>query len=185
MRIYNVDLDMNNVQVLNLVDQTKDILELLNFDCEPRGESWTPLETYVFNPKIKAKNFFALPAGVLVCDEKALVACRTIFEMAGEILPIKVERGPELYIINILECMNGLDYNKTVWDYYSDGTKGRILKHHFISDRVINSSTLFKIPETSKTEIFTFSGIMDSSDEFFHVYNDNGLTGLKFIEMSC
>lgn len=184
MRIFNIDLDANNVQILNLVDQTKATLELLTFDCEPRSEAWVPFETYIFNPKIKPKNFFGLPSGVLVCDEYALMKCRTIFEMAGEILPIKVERGPELYIINILECMNGLDYAKTVWDYYSDGTKGRILKHHFISDRIINSSTLFKIPETSKTEIFCFADVGDPSDEFFHIYNSHGLTGLKFVEMA-
>jgi hypothetical protein len=106
-----------------------------------------------------------------------------IFEMSGEILPIKVERGPQLYVLNILQCMNGLNYDKTKWDYYEDGTKGRILKYSIHKDRVINETSLFKIPETSKIDIFCYADVQDRIDEFYHIYHDNDLTGLVFEEI--
>ncbi len=135
------------------------------------------------NPKTKPKNFYLLDSSCLVFDQKTLELCRSVFEMSGEIIPIQIERGPELYILNILECMNGLDYENTVWDYYGDGTKGRILEYAFHKERIINESTIFKIPETVNIDIFCFANTKDREDEFYHIYHDNGLTGLLFEEM--
>ena len=79
--------------------------------------------------------------------------------------------------------MNGLDYENTVWDYYDDGTKGRILDYSFHSRRVINESSIFKIPETARGDIFCLADYKAREDEFYHIYHDNNLTGLKFEEM--
>jgi hypothetical protein len=183
MRIFKIKNDSNFVQVLCPVDNPSTPLSFLTFDCEPRETSWQEFEVYVQNPKTKAENFYSMPSGILVCDGYALELCRTVFEMSGEILPIKVERGKELYIINILECMNGLNYETTEWDYYKDGTKGRILKFGFHPERVLNESSLFKIPETSKTDIFCWADIKHPDDEFYHIYHNNNLTGLIFEEL--
>ena len=118
--------------------------------------------------------------GILVFNEKVLDICQTLFEMAGEILPMQVERGPKLYLLNILDCINALDYSRTKWDYYDDGTKGRILEYKLHKNRIGNESTIFKIPETSKTEIFCFTDDRDEDDQFYHKHK---LTGLIFEEI--
>jgi hypothetical protein len=133
---------------------------------------------------MKIKNFYSIGTyGVLVFDEHTLEICRTIFEMAGEILPIKVERGPDLYLLNVLECMNGLNYDITIWDYYNDGSKGRILKFGFHPERVLNEASIFKIPEDLKTSIFCYADIKNPDDEFYHIYHKYKLTGLIFEEV--
>jgi hypothetical protein len=89
-----------------------------------------------------------------------------------------------VYILNVLDCINGLDYENTKWQYFRDGTKGRILKYKFHKERVVNESTIFKIPETSKSVIFCTSNFKDREDEFYHIYHDNKLSGLTFEEIN-
>ena len=183
MKIFKVKTDTNNVQSIGIVNRAQATLELFTFDCEPRSQNWELLKVYISDPKTKPKNFYSMPSGILVFDESVLEVCEPLFEMAGEILPLQVERGPKLYLLNILECMNGLNYDTSVWDYYDDGTKGRILKYGFHPERVKNESTLFKIPETSKTDIFCFCDVKDPEDEFYHLYHKHKFTGLIFEEM--
>jgi len=105
----------------------------------------------------------------------------SVFEMAGEILPIKLN-GDTLYILNVLECVNMLDDKKTKWDYYENGDKGRILNYSFYINRFPESSIL-KIPETSKVDVLTYSEVKDSQDEFYYLYKHHNLTGLVFEEV--
>ena len=183
MRIFKIKTDTNNIQLVQPSDHSKITLERFKFDCETKKDDFKDVSFYIYNPKTKPMNFFSTGGGCLVFDEKTLELCRTVFEMSGEIIPIEVERSEDLYILNVLECMNGLDYENTKWDYYSDGTKGRILNYVFHKERVMNESTIFKVPETSKTDIFCFADVKDREDEFYHIYHDNKLSGLIFEEI--
>jgi hypothetical protein len=183
MKIFKIKKDSNNIQQIQPTDFSKITLERFNFDCEAKSKEFDDVVFYVNNPKTKPNNFYSTSGGCLVFDEKTLELCRTVFEMSGEIIPIEIERSEDLYILNVLECMNGLNYGETKWDYYSDGTKGRILKYAFHKERVMNESTIFKIPETSKTDIFCFADVKDREDEFYYIYHDNNLTGLIFEEI--
>ena len=183
MKIFDIKTDTNNIQLVSPTEESLINLEFLNFDCEPRKKNWKELEVYIYNPKIKPKNFCRLTSGILVFDEYTLEICRTIFEMAGEILPLKIEReGGNLYVLNILRCMNGLDYNKTIWDYYPNGRKGRILDYKFHEWRIKDESTLFKIPESS-VNIFCFTDDRNEDDQFYYLYHKHKLTGLIFEEI--
>ena len=183
MKIFDVRNDSNNIQSLNLVNQNQNSLSFSTFECEARAHDWKGLEVYIENPKIKVKNFYGFFLGTLVFDSQALEIFQTIFEMCGEILPLQVERGPKLYLLNILDCRNGLNYETTEWSYYKDGSKGRIMKFGFHPERVINESSIFKISEVAKTRIFTYSGIKDAEDEFYGLYHKHNLTGLVFEEV--
>ena len=181
MKIYKIEMDSNNINILSPTDSNKMDVDFLTFDAEPRSQGWEELEVYIQNPKMKAKKFSNLGSGILVCDQIAFDLLETLFEMSGEILSLKLERSDKkLHLINILECLNCLDYKKTEWDMYDDGTKGRILKYSFLKERVGSESTLFKIPETSKIYIFTITGLKNPSDEFFSLYHKHKLTGLTF-----
>ena len=66
------------------------------------------------------------------------------------------------------------------WHYYEDGTRtNRIKKYSFYEDRRTESS-LFKIPETCKVEVLTYSGVKDELEEFIGVYNESKFDGLIF-----
>src|SRR6218665_1104630 len=185
MKIYRIKTDTNNIQLVQPTDYSLITdREFLDFKCEPRNSNWKELEVFIYNPKTKPKNFYGLISGILIFDEKVLEVCQTVFEMSGEILPIQVERGPKLYLLNVLQCMNGLDYNRTKWDYYDDGTKGRILEYKFHENRIVNESTIFKIPETCATSIFCFTDERDEDDQFYHLYHKHKLTGLIFEEIN-
>jgi hypothetical protein len=181
MRIFRIENDANNIQVLLPVNKS---FYGFKFNCESYLNNWDFYEMYISNPAKKNKNFYTnLTSGILIFDEHSLEICRTVFEMAGEILPINVERGPDLYLLNVLECMNGLNYETTQWDYYNDGTRGRILKYGFHPERVLNESSIFKIPEQISTSIFCYADIKNPDDEFYHIYHKYKLTGLIFEEL--
>lgn len=183
MKIYKIKTDSNNVQLVQPTDHSKITLDRFKFDCETKKTDFQNIEFYVYNPKVNNKDFYDGGVGCLSFDERTLELCKIVFEMSGEVIPIKVERGDDLYLLNVMECMNGLNYEETKWDYYSNGTKGRILKYAFHKERVMNESTIFKIPETSKTDIFCFADVKDRDDEFYYIYHDNNLTGLIFEEI--
>lgn len=181
MKIYKIKADVNNYQWI-VPSNKDDIREKLFFECQPKKANWQPLDMYVFNPKKKEGNFYSLGGiGALVFDEKALDAMLTIFEMAGEILPINVE-GTALYILNVLDCVNCLDKEKSTWDYYEDGSRGRILSYAFHANRMTEGS-IFKIPETCKTEVMIYSDIKDDEEDFMLLYKRYGLTGMIFEEI--
>ena len=179
MKIFSINDDANLIPRLIPVNH-----KYYRFICEPLKEEWLPYEVYNASPAKKVKNFYSLgKSGILVFDEYTLEICRTVFEMAGEILPIRVERGHDLYLLNVLECLNGLNYDTTVWDYYDDGTKGRILKYGFYPERVLNEASIFKIPENKEVGLFCYANVKNPDDEFYHIYHKHKLTGLIFEEV--
>jgi hypothetical protein len=183
MKIYRIKTDSNNVQAVQPVNGNLSKMDYLKFDCEPRKSNWKGLEVYIYNPKTKPKDFYNMGWEILVFNEKVLNICQTLFEISGEILPLKDEKGKNLYLLNILDCRNALDYNKTIWDYYKDGTKGRILNVAFHKNRINNESTLFKIPETCETSIYCYTDERNEDDQFYYLYHKHKLTGLIFEEV--
>jgi hypothetical protein len=184
MKIFKIIEDVNNMQSIQPIDESLINLIFLRFNCESRKKEWKELKVYIYNPKRIEKDFYNMGVGIWVFNEKVLDICRTIFEMAGEILPIQVENGKKLYLLNVLDCINILDYNRAQWDYYDDGSKGRILAYKFHENRIGNESTIFKIPETCKTDIFCYTDARNEDDQFYYLYHKHKLTGLIFEEIN-
>jgi hypothetical protein len=183
MDIYIAKADSNNAQWIIPKVSEEILLDVLSFDCITKGEQYGNFEWYIFNPKEKKGNFYMGVPNALIFDQKVYDSeLFTLFEMAGEILPIHLESGEELYALNVLECVNMLNKEDTIYDFYDDGTKGRILNYSFYENR-ISESAIFKIPETSNSEVLTYSGVHDSEDEFFHLYKKLGFKGLVFKEI--
>jgi len=178
MKIYIVEA-AEKVNWVMPVDEADEITELLmSFDATSKEENWPRLEFFIFNPKVEVRNFYTIGnSGALVFDKMAYDKCRTFFEMAGEILPIYLEDGTELYLLNVMDCVNALDEKRTKFDLYNDGSRGRILEYAFHKNRY-TESTIFKIPHTMC--IFTITDERGEEDQFYHFYQNSGLTGLKF-----
>ncbi|AXE18452.1 hypothetical protein DR864_12160 [Runella rosea] len=180
MEIYQVTTNLDYQWVLPQIEESE-LLNLMDLNCYPKSKSWPNIDWYIYNPKKKKGNFFTTGSGgSFAFDEEVLNSdLFSLIEMAGEVLPIKLEDNTNLYILNVLKCINPLNQKKTKWQLYEDGSKGRILDYSFHTNR-FSESSLFKIPETSKIEILTYSGIKGDEDEFKSLYEYLGFTGLEF-----
>lgn len=183
MKIYNVTVDANIYQWIMPQVADESILDFMSFECKPRSKQLLETDWYVYNPTQMKGDFFSLGiSGVFAFNEKVYQSdLFTMLEMSGEILPIMVEDEP-LFLLNILECVNMLNEQACHWDTYEDGSRGRILSYSFHVNRVSESS-LFKIPQTCKTEMLTYTGLKSSEDEFKSVYEKLNFTGLVFQEI--
>src|SRR6218665_2198549 len=68
MKIFHVTEDSNHVQLVDLVkDRERNFCQ---FNCEPKFHEWKDTEVYIYNPKVKIKNFYGLISGILVFDQR-------------------------------------------------------------------------------------------------------------------
>ena len=99
--------------------------------------------------------------------------------MAGELLHLPY-MGRLFTLLNILECPDCLDGETSEWVYgRSSGKPIRIAHYSFHKNR-FSESTIFKIPQFVRGSVFAVEGIKDPEDEFKHVVDAAGLSGLCF-----
>jgi hypothetical protein len=182
MKVFRVIPDVNKFQKLFPRDEGIWATDILNFDCTPKMPDWMPPAVYVLQPKLKCGNFLGLCASAFVVDRVAHDALSDLFEMSAELLPIG-DASSEQFVVNVTGCFNVLDDANTKWVYgASTGAKIRIERYAFHPSR-FTEAPLFKIPETSKVDILTVTGLKDPEDEFKHRVESAGLTGLLFEEI--
>lgn len=182
MKIFRVEYDVNKYQSILSEDDSIWSTDRLIFDGRAKYNSWLPPAVYYPNPLKKLGDFVYLCPGTLVFNEKARKACATFFEMSGEILPLPHEEAP-LFALNVTECWNVLDQNKTEWQYDRSGTIKLHILNFFFHRHRIPEVPLFKIPETVRGDIYTVEGMKAPEDEFKYTVESNGLKGLIFEEV--
>ena len=181
MNIYKVHEDVKNYQTICPTDESIYDTDILEFNCLSKINAWTKSDFFVFNPKSKKSDFPHLIPGCLVVSEHAANYVGDLLEMAGELLPIRVDKE-QYYILNILECLSALNEELTEWSYFQGTqTKNEITKYNFYTNR-FSESSIFKIPQ-SATSIFALNGYKEPADEFYTIYRKSKLTGLIFEEI--
>jgi hypothetical protein len=181
MRVYKLRLDSNNYQRFLPEDEGIWKTERLTMDCTRKLSSWMPPAVYVPNPKLKKGKFFHLCSGAFVIDKDATEKLRDILEMGGELLPIDYENEP-YSLLNVTECMDCLDHERTEWVLgKSTGAKIDIKQYVFKAVRMPESS-IFKIPNRL-ADIYVAEGRFDPEDEFKSRVDQNNLHGLLFEEV--
>ena len=182
MKVYKIRLDVNHYQSFQIEFEGDDFpLDEFTFDGNPKAATWKPPEVFVLHPKLKAGDFYAFCAGAFAAREASLREVRMHLEIAGELLPL-IHEGERFVVLNVTDCINVLDQERTVWDIYADGTRGLIRHPAFLPSR-FTASSIFKIPEDNSVEIFTYEGFKSPHDEFKPTYERLGLTGLRFEEV--
>jgi hypothetical protein len=102
-----------------------------------------------------------------------------MLESAGELLPLPY-RDSLFYLVNVVECLDCLDEQRTNW-ILGETTGARIrIEHYHFDPSCLSTSTLFKIPQTAKAEVLTVTGVKDPSLEFKTIVERQGLMGLNF-----
>lgn len=182
MRIYRVFVDVNAYQTFRIdsAKWTGDFLSAVTLDGSRRLSQWSSPPVYLDDPRMKRGSFSAFELGCnLVVGEASVEPIRDLLELSGELLPL--QNGKQtVYAVNVTECVNCLDEEKTKWIIgKSTGARIGIEKYAFFAER-LSESPVFKIPETSKSEILTVEGMKDPEDEFKPRVESLGLDGLKF-----
>jgi hypothetical protein len=184
MKYYKVKTDFSLCQwVMPQVDEG--IADLLEFDCQSKEKVFEGISDWFISGtnQQECSNFYTFGlGGSIIFDQKAYESkLRGILQMAGEIIPIYVD-GIKLYILNVRECINVLDRRRSILGTSPYG-RGTTIKHYCFAHGWKNRSSIFKIPETSRHEILTYSGSQDPEMEFYTVYHEENLSGLAFKEI--
>ena len=186
VKVLKIKADVNKCQWIMPDDPqyTKDGHIL--FDGTSRIDVWSPPKFYVHDTTIEKSNFYVVSPGVFAFDENVMnhSMMAMFFEMAGEILPLELETGEKLYILNTTEVVNALDQENSVFRKNPrTGKNVRLITPVFKPHRLPESS-IFKIPETRRAELLTYTGrCANPLDEFYANYLESGFTGLSFEEI--
>jgi hypothetical protein len=180
MKVFEILSDVEKYRWIHPVDDAVWDMGMMDFAGDKKS-NWKPIKCYVDNLKKEVGSFYEFSGRALTFDKYAYEGMCDILEMAGEILPITMEEGDDLYVLNVLDCVNALDKEKSIW-HMRGGKRTRLKKYVFQKERV-HESSLFKIPENNYGAVLTYTGLKDSDDEFIGRYQRLGLTGLIFEEL--
>jgi hypothetical protein len=180
MRVFRIVPDSNLFQSFLPSDAAN--VMVFDMDGSSKIQTWVPPAVYVLMPKLKKGDFYQFNPSTLITSERATEALRSHLEAAGELLPL-VHEGEQFTVLNVTQCINCLDTAKTDWYLVPDtGQKIRPKRYVFHSGRFIES-TLFKIPETARAEIFVLEGLHPPEEEFRAIVERQKLQGIKFVEV--
>lgn len=195
---FDVEADVDAYQYLLLHGERPGT----RFNGRPGAEAWHPPVVRSFQPRLRDGNFWGMlgfgGASFAVTSETLRSTTIEVFlARAGELLPLLLN-GREFFALNVTECIDALDREHTLWDYYEDvdaeapgvepgertlieqlHREGEVDRPVFRLDRL--GWQLFKVPETAWTNIYYWERSEDDpQDQFRRVCEAHRLSGLKF-----
>lgn len=136
---------------------------------------------YIGTLKEKRGNFFRLYHYALLFDSVAKEALGNIVQLAGESYALEVEEVGQLTFVNTLEtCEEALDRDKTTFRNNDLDYKTGPMDFVFNPEKITTKTGLFKIPDTFYGTQYVVSNSARQEFDFYKIYHDAGLTGLKF-----
>jgi hypothetical protein len=179
MKIFRIENDVDHYRYL--LPEEQGCLAFRELDGTPKAEAWSPPNVRICEPQLEIGNFYNFGNGFLIADLRATEALCTLFEMAGELLPLPFN-GDLYTVLNVTECINCLDHEKTTWIMSPEGRSEHIDLYMFKSYH-LSESPIFKIPEESSSAIFVVEGLMEPAEEFREIVKRERLKGLVFHEV--
>lgn len=181
MTVFKVDFDVDRFQSLD-TQEPGHWLELEHpFECEPMLERWKPPAMCLVNPVRRAPDLWYVGTeAAIAASAKAFKHIQKQFSMAGECLPLPAE-GQQLTLLNVTECVNCLDHERSRFFSGRSGSKLIPLKYAFHKDR-FGKSSIFKIPEMNGI-ILCLERDGDPGSEFKAAVEQHRLVGLTFEQL--
>lgn len=178
-----MQLDVNAYQYFMLQDQELRRSDQLRFDCTPIG-NWSPPAVFSYEPQSQNGDFwgFEMQPAAFAARPDALRLLHPILTRPGQILDLPYE-SEHFGLLNVTECVDCLDPEQTQWVLGQETRKPiRIAKHSFLGERLPESS-IFKIPQTARSEVLCHEGKLSTEDEFKARVEHLSLRGLHFREI--
>ena len=183
MIVYEISSDVDKCRSVEPIDSGLMESDLMKFNGDPIVGWDEPVEMRIIDLNKPSADFYHFDKGALAFSPKVLdcIEMRTVFEISGDILPVKLESGEELFILNVTHCCNPINLKETEWYYSSSGERGSVKKYVF-HNRF--GFSLLKIPENNYNPVLTYTRIdAQIEDEFLRLYRYYKLTGLIFKEL--
>jgi len=178
VKIWILQEDVNNYEHLTLLDGNNE--EWIKFGDMFKGDqlasNWTPLKLKLINHdgKLKRGDMPYLSPGKPIFTKNAVERLKGVLEGNVEVLPVDYDLQ-ELFIINITNRIDAIDYEKSEIKYGDEKRILRVKKFSFVVEEVKNQH-IFKI----SNQLF---GTVFVSDEFKKKVVESSLEGFKFIEV--
>jgi hypothetical protein len=155
---------------------------MLRFDGTSKREIWVPPEVYLLRPPAMEGDFYGLEwAPVFAIEHGVLDAVDEFVGMAGELLPLLPYEGKEYSLLNVTECVNALDHERTEYAYGKTSGEPLFIERYVFHPRRFTESSIFRLPDPPR--IFCYEGLKDPEEEFKPFVEMNGLRGLMFREV--
>ncbi len=176
--VYRVKRDSNHQYLLPTTPEGMDRLSEL--DCSSREADWMPIPMYNPIPTLDETDFYQPRQGFFIISEKAHRHLGALFRNLGEILPLTCTEphcpDGRIYAVNILECINCLDHERTSWR-----TNKKLINEYVFNASRLPSNGFFKIPEERSIAIYAQVDTALPEDEWITTrIRDYGLQGLRF-----
>ena len=170
MKIWELMADIDNYK--NVVVAGDFIIdEMLSFDGRSKIADWNPLALKSIRNNLPYGDMVSFLADIPVVSPKVIEATKDLISQQAEVLSTLCS-DCELYLLNITNRIDVVDYSKSQVKYFPDGKRVlRFIKLAFIEEKV-RGNHIFKLTEKN--------GFVYVSDEFRQRIIDNGLTGFKF-----
>lgn len=174
MKIWKLKEDLKNSEGLIVEDK-----ELRNKYIYPNFngqviQSWDTIKVKTANKEKGADQFIFL-ASSPVFSPKAVGVLQPLLENNTQTLPLTYNDSKEIFIINVIKMIDGLDTNQSVVSRLKNGNIMSIKKAVFKKDR-IEGQHIFKLHDCPKNPIFV-------SDTFKETVEQAGLKGFRFEEV--
>jgi len=187
LRVFQVECDVDKYQYF-LWDIPKNepnkgaIYDACTCDGSSKADLWKPPPVFIYKPRHKRGDFWGvgMGSGGLGIAPWALDTVYTFAEMAGELLPLPY-KGDLFTFLNITECIECLDPDRSEWTIYPAGLGKQIRKPFFRADRMC-ASTLFKSAH-NPLQIYCLEYSRDPEEEFKACVEHHKLQGLSFTEV--
>ena len=185
MRIYRMEADLaeKNVTFLDLLDHEA----FLKFNKElrrglPVSDAFRFVELERDKTKTREKEFMDcsqvwITMGIVLFNQKAKDCLEGVFGDYVEFVPAKYQ-DDIYYIVNVLNIIDGINYEKSEFEKLDDGRPYSINKFS-LRPNMVNNISIFKLfleDRIYSTEIFVSQEVKD-------IVEANGLTGFSFEEV--
>jgi hypothetical protein len=180
MRIFRLVHDSNSFQFL-LPQRERDGEFLYTFDGNSRINGWQPPLMKCYKKRgLKKGSFYQFSGGVIIVDQLTLdILGREDFDKVGEILPLECE-GSLFHLVNITRVVDCLDMLGSEWEG-GEPDEGELVHYSFDVEK-LTADGLFKIPQTSLTEILLAESVQSATTFRSRVEQFN-LKGILFEEI--
>ncbi|CVK19389.1 imm11 family protein [Sporomusa sphaeroides] len=169
MKIWHLIADVDNFE--NLTTLKQEDWEKLRFDGKKLIDTWTPLAVRVIKDS-KKSDTPGLSSGAPVLSLKAISILKDLIDDVVEVLPL-VCSGGEYYIINVLDVVDCIDYERADFERYKSSGRIMLFNRYAFKPECVKGKHLFKIVDEPVRRPFV-------SDEFRNRVIESGLEGFKF-----
>lgn len=170
MKIWKLDFEVE-YDYLEPIEESA--IDVQSFDGKKMKDNWKPLPVRRMEPE-KNLELSDYPGFVIpTFSKKALEILYPLIQNSSEYLDLLFQEK-EYYGINVTTVLNVIDYSKSIYKMYSDGSRiMRFQKYAFRMCDDLFDNNIFKIIDEPRRRPFV-------SEKFKQTVEENKLTGFEF-----